>query len=99
MVIHFLISRFLDPEETEPMVTKAKAAPVPLAEVEKAAAFEGFTPEDFALFEVPGFEARMPRLRAEIRPKLAQIGEAITPRLSETLGETVYPHVAQHLRR
>jgi uncharacterized protein YktB (UPF0637 family) len=89
------------------MATKANAATAPLeaveiaplAEVEIAAAFGGFTPEDFAVFEVPGFEARMLRLRADIKPKLALIGAAITPRLSETLGETVYPHVAQHLRR
>lgn len=70
-----------------------------LEAVEQAEVFGGFTPEDFAIFEVPGFAARMPLLRAQIKPKLTQVGAALTSRLAEPLGETVHPHVAQHLRR
>lgn len=61
--------------------------------------FAGFTPEDFAVFEIEGFDARMSALRARIKPKLIAIGEALASRLSETLEEPVYTHVAQHLRR
>ena len=62
-------------------------------------AFEGFTEEDFEVFEVPGFAKRMPLVRERVKPKLIHIGAALTERLSETLGEPLYPHVAQHLRR
>lgn len=61
--------------------------------------FEGFVPEDFALFDTPGFAERMALLRERVKPKLIGIGESLTERLSETLGEPLYPHVAQHLRR
>ncbi len=76
-----------------------KAAVLPLKQVELEAGFPGFTPEDFGVFDIVGFQARMPQLRAQIKPKLMQIGEALTSRLSEVTGETLYPHVAQHLRR
>ncbi len=81
------------------MATKAKASVTPLDVIEEAAAFEGFSPEDFAIFEVPDFAERMPRLRERIKPKLSQVGEALAPRLSEAMGEALYPHVAQHQRR
>ena len=63
------------------------------------AEFAGFVPEDFEVFDVPGFAARMPLLRERVKPKLTAIGAALTGRLSEAMGETLYPHVAQHLRR
>ena len=61
--------------------------------------FEGFADEDFAVFEVPGFAERMPQVRERIKPKLIAIGAALTNSLSETMGEPLYAHVAQHLRR
>lgn len=61
--------------------------------------FDGFTEQDFAVFEIPGFAARMPALKGNITPKLKELGEDLTPRLSEALGQTLFPHVAQHLRR
>jgi len=67
--------------------------------IEKEAVFSGFVPEDFELFEVPGFAARMPLLREHIKPKLMGLAARLPERLSEMLGEPVYPHVAQHLRR
>ncbi len=81
------------------MVNAGEAPVKTLEEVATAAAFEGFIPEDFAVFAVSGFAARMPLLKERIKPKLAQIGAALADRLSGTLGETLYPHVAQHLRR
>jgi uncharacterized protein YktB (UPF0637 family) len=79
------------------MTTRAGASIMPLETV--TAGFDGFTPEDFEVFEVPGFAARMPLLRAQVKPKLTALGGTLAPLLSETLGETLYPHVAQHLRR
>lgn len=70
-----------------------------LKEVEAVASFTGFVPEDFEVFSIPGFADRMPALRARIKPKLIQLGELLTPRLSDVVHETFHPHVAQHLRR
>lgn len=81
------------------MASGESAAIMPLEELVTLAAFEGFDEEDFAVFEIPGFEARMPRLRERIKPKLTLLSELLAPRLSEALGVTLYPHVAQHLRR
>lgn len=78
------------------MATRGSA---PVVSLETASEFAGFAPEDFQVFEVPGFTARMPLLRSRIKPKLTEIGAALAEPLSETLGERVYPHVAQHLRR
>lgn len=81
------------------MAMREHAGMVSLKQAEAAAALEGFSEEDFAVFAIPGFEARMPQVRARIKPKLTALGQALAPRLSETLEEIVYPHVAQHLRR
>jgi uncharacterized protein YktB (UPF0637 family) len=61
--------------------------------------FEGFQAEDFEIFEVEGFSERMGALRQRVKPKLMALGEELVAPLSKTLGETLYPHVAQHLRR
>ena len=61
--------------------------------------FSGFTEEDFAVFELPDFGSRMPALKTTITPKLKELGAALAPRLSAAYGATLYPHVAQHLRR
>ena len=63
------------------------------------APFEGFDQSDFDIFDVPGFAARMPLLRAQIKPKLTSIGEVLVNPISNTLDEQMFPHVAQHLRR
>ncbi len=60
---------------------------------------ERFAAQDFAVFEVDGFAARMPLLRAQITPKLMVLGEALTKPLAEIVGEPLFPHVARHLRR
>lgn len=81
------------------MATQEETAVLPLEQVDAAAAFPGFDPEDFAVFEIPEFAARMAELRARLRPKLLILGDALTPRLSAALGQTLYPHVPRHLRR
>jgi uncharacterized protein YktB (UPF0637 family) len=58
-----------------------------------------FGPEDFAIFDSPEFAVRMPRIRAEIKPRLMVLGAALLPDLSAVLKEPLYLHVAQHLRR
>lgn len=81
------------------MMTETNEAIPTLEEIEEATAFPGFTPDDFGVFEIEGFAARMPQLRTQIKPKLVQLGQILTERLSEVVGEPLYPHVAQHLRR
>ena len=41
----------------------------------------------------------MPRLRAQITPKLKEMASIITPRLEEATGLEFYGHVAMHMRR
>ena len=89
----------METEEQAMAVGQDNSPVLTLEQVGLAADVGGFTPEDFAVFDVAGFAARMPLLRERIKPKLARIGEAVAPRLPDVLGETVYPHVAQHLRR
>lgn len=71
----------------------------PLQYTADTVGFNGFPPEDFDIFAVPEFAPRMARIRQRLQPKLLRIGEALAPRFSEALQETVYPHVARHLRR
>lgn len=70
-----------------------------LEEVSEATTFAGFADEDFDVFGVPTFAERMASLRQHVKPKLIQIGQLLSTRLSEVAGEPLYPHVAQHLRR
>jgi uncharacterized protein YktB (UPF0637 family) len=53
----------------------------------------------FDIFDLPDFDTRMPALKAEITPRLKALGEKLAPRVSALVGEEVFPHVAQHLRR
>lgn len=62
-------------------------------------AFAGFAPEDFDVFAIPGLEPRMDALIARIRPKLHELGERLSPFLTELCGEPMFPHVAKHARR
>ena len=43
---------------------------LPLEQVAKASEFDGFTEEDFAVFEAPDFSDRMQMLKQKITPKL-----------------------------
>jgi uncharacterized protein YktB (UPF0637 family) len=70
-----------------------------LTQVEEAAAFTGFTEEDFDIFSIDGFAERMANIRQRIKPKLIQLGQVLPERLSAAMDEPLYPHIAQHLRR
>lgn len=62
-------------------------------------AFEGFSPADFEVFAIPGFQERMQAIRSTIRPKLIALGEDLTPWLETATGLAFHPHVAAHARR
>lgn len=53
----------------------------------------------FNVFEVPGLEARMEALIANVRPKLTTLGGEMQPFFSQLCGQEMFPHVAKHLRR
>lgn len=61
--------------------------------------FPGFTKEDFKVFLIPEFHERMSRLRTQIRPKLAMLGEDLAPQLATLTGHPMFPHTASHARR
>lgn len=58
-----------------------------------------FTEDDYAVFALQPFEARMSALRAQIRPKLVSYGQALAERLRAEGGVELWPHVAKHMRR
>jgi uncharacterized protein YktB (UPF0637 family) len=59
----------------------------------------GFTANDFAVFKVEGFSARMEKIYAHVRPKLLRLGDELAPELARKLRMEFYPHVARHVRR
>ncbi|HYK72202.1 MAG TPA: DUF1054 domain-containing protein [Pseudoneobacillus sp.] len=61
--------------------------------------FSGFSQEDFEVFNIEGFDARMEGLKSNIRPKLESLGAYFAPTLSTFTGEEMFPHVAKHARR
>jgi uncharacterized protein YktB (UPF0637 family) len=61
--------------------------------------FNGFTNEDFDVFQIDGLEARMEALKEGIRPKLESLGNYFSPALTTLIGDEMYVHVAKHARR
>jgi uncharacterized protein YktB (UPF0637 family) len=61
--------------------------------------FKGFNQEDFDVFTIDGFEARMNALKTIIRPKLELLGKQFAPTLSTLTGDELFAHVAKHARR
>jgi uncharacterized protein YktB (UPF0637 family) len=59
----------------------------------------GFTPADFGVFKVEGFNERMERIYALVRPKLVRLGDELAPELARNLRMEFFPHVAKHARR
>ena len=59
----------------------------------------GFVPNDFDVFKVEGFSARMEKIYAHIRPKLVRLGRDLAPQLTRKLGVEFFPHIATHSRR
>jgi uncharacterized protein YktB (UPF0637 family) len=61
--------------------------------------FNGFTNEDFDVFQIDGLEARMDALKETVRPKLETLGQYFAPALSSLTGDEMFVHVAKHARR
>jgi uncharacterized protein YktB (UPF0637 family) len=61
--------------------------------------FSGFKKEDFEIFSIDGFEARMEALKLTVRPKLELLGGHFAPTLSALTGDEIFFHVAKHARR
>jgi uncharacterized protein YktB (UPF0637 family) len=59
----------------------------------------GFTPLDFEVFAIEGFNARMAKLYELVRPKLIRLGDELAPELARRLHMEFFPHVAKHMRR
>jgi uncharacterized protein YktB (UPF0637 family) len=59
----------------------------------------GFTPVDFEVFKVEGFNERMQQIYAHVRPKLLKLGDELAPELARRLHMEFFPHVAKHARR
>jgi len=59
----------------------------------------GFTPVDFKVFGVEGFNERMQQIYAHVRPKLLRLGDELAPELARRLHIEFFPHVAKHARR
>jgi uncharacterized protein YktB (UPF0637 family) len=79
-----------------PKTTRIKRKTTPLQPDGEAPVF---LLNDFAVFDVPGFKARMPLLRERVKPKLVLLGAHLNGSLAKALKEPLYTHVAQHLRR
>lgn len=61
--------------------------------------FQGFTSEDFDVFDIPGLEERMVGIRERIQPKFREIGEQLSDDLTVLTGKDMYLHIARHARR
>ncbi len=59
----------------------------------------GFTQNDFGVFKIEGFSARMGAIYERIRPKLTRLGNELAPELSRKFHMEFFPHVARHARR
>jgi uncharacterized protein YktB (UPF0637 family) len=59
----------------------------------------GFTPVDFEVFSVDGFNERMQQIYAHVRPKLLRLGDELAPAIARRLHMEFFPHVAKHARR
>src|SRR5215475_6498204 len=59
----------------------------------------GFSDEDFRVFRIEGFSARMGEIYARVRPKLLRLGDQFAPELGHKLEMDFFPHVAKHTRR
>ncbi len=59
----------------------------------------GFTRNDFDVFAIEGFNARMAKIYELVRPKLLRLGDELAPELASKLHMEFFPHVAKHMRR
>jgi uncharacterized protein YktB (UPF0637 family) len=58
----------------------------------------GFRRDDFAIFRIEDFSARMNEIYARIRPRLLRLGTQLAPELGRKLHLEFFPHIAKHAR-
>jgi uncharacterized protein YktB (UPF0637 family) len=58
----------------------------------------GFRREDFTIFRIEDFSARMNEIYARIRPRLLRLGTQLAPELGRKLHLEFFPHIAKHTR-
>jgi hypothetical protein len=58
----------------------------------------GFSRDDFAVFKIEDFSARMNEIYAQLRPRLVRLGAQLAPELGRRLHLEFFPHVAKHAR-
>lgn len=61
--------------------------------------FAGWTQDDFAAFQITGFDDRMAVIRGQIQPKLDALGSDLVDLLQPGTGTEWFYHVARHIRR
>jgi hypothetical protein len=59
----------------------------------------GFGRDDFGVFRIEDFSARMNEIYARIRPRLVRLSAQLAPELGRRLHLEFFPHVAKHARR
>jgi uncharacterized protein YktB (UPF0637 family) len=58
----------------------------------------GFARDDFAVFRIEDFSARMNEIYARVRPRLLRLGAQLAPELGRKLHLEFFPHIAKHTR-
>jgi len=58
----------------------------------------GFARDDFGVFRIEDFSARMNEIYARVRPRLLRLGAQLAPELGRKLHLEFFPHVAKHAR-
>src|SRR5690625_1981503 len=61
--------------------------------------FNGFTQNDFSVFNIDGLENRMSAIQTRIQPKFKKLGTELVEDLSVQLGNEMFLHIAKHARR
>jgi len=61
--------------------------------------FNGFTQNDFSVFNIDGLENRMSAIQTRIQPKFKKLGTELVEDLSVQLGNEMLLHIAKHARR
>jgi hypothetical protein len=59
----------------------------------------GFTRDDFGVFRIEDFSARMNEIYARVRPRLIRLGAQLAPELGRKLHLEFFAHIAKHAHR
>jgi uncharacterized protein YktB (UPF0637 family) len=58
----------------------------------------GFSQNDFRIFSIEGFSARLQQIYERVRPRLALLGKELAPEIARGAQIEFFPHVATHAR-